>query len=92
MLELPADFNEYGWDVEAKGCFGGAQLSAAGKTYKLNFYDPVRLAQEIDAELRRGQIFFESNLVVVKSVTREEMEQAVNALLRAGRCGELVAD
>jgi hypothetical protein len=90
MLELPTDFNEYGSEVETKGWFGGAHLSMAGKTYKLIVYDPVRLAQEIDASLHRGQIFFEPNLVVVKSVTREAMEQAAEQLLSAVQRDELV--
>lgn len=92
VLNLPADFDDHAWEVEAKGWFGGAQLKAAGKTYKLNFYDPVRLAQEIEAVLATGRVFFEPNLVVVKSVTRGEMEQAAESLMSSVLLDDLVAD
>jgi hypothetical protein len=83
MLNLPADFDGYAGEVESKGWFSLAQLRVAGKTYQMNFYDPVRLAQDIEASLATDQFFFEPNLVVVKSVTRGEMEQAAAYLERS---------
>lgn len=51
--------------------------------YSLTFYDPVRLAQDIESELgETSPLFFEPNLVVVSDVERSEIERAVEALAR----------
>ena len=84
LLHLPEDFDAYEWEVEAKGWFPDARLSAFGKEYPLNFYDPVRLAQEIASEHERSAVFCEPNLVVVKKVTRSGMEEAAQELVRSG--------
>jgi hypothetical protein len=89
---LPAEFDDYEREVKAKGCFAEAQLSVAGKRYRLNFYDPVRLRQEIESELERGAMFFEPNLVVIQSVTRTDMHQAAEMLTQSGQVAALVPD
>jgi hypothetical protein len=89
---LPADFDDYEWEVEAKGWFSEARVTASGKHYRLNFYDPVRLAQEIESELQRGDVFFEPNLVVVPAVTKSNMERAVELLVQSGQIASLVAE
>lgn len=91
-LHFPEDFDTYEWEVEAKGWFSEARLNAFGKEYQLNFYDPVRLAQEIASEHERGAVFYEPNLVVVKEVTRAAMEEAVDRLVSSGRVRSLVTD
>lgn len=91
-LYLSDDFDDYDWQAEAKGWFPDARLSAFGKEYQLNFYDPVRLAQEIASEHERGNVFYEPNLVVVKKITRAAMEEAVDQLVRSDRVRSLVAD
>ena len=64
-LTFPDDFDDYEWEVRSKGWFGDAKLKLLGKEYRLNFYDPVRLGQEIESELHRRTAFFEPNLVVI---------------------------
>ena len=91
-LVLPSDFDDYEWEVKAKGFFSEARLSVSGKRYRLNFYDPVRLGQEVESELQRGGQFFETNLVVVSSVTRCDMERAAETLMKSGREAFLIAD
>jgi hypothetical protein len=81
-LLLPRDFDDYEWEVRAKGFFSEARLSVSGTRYRLNFYDCVRLSQEIESELQRGRVFFEPNLVVVSSVTRSDMERAADDAIR----------
>ncbi|GLR13241.1 hypothetical protein GCM10007907_20310 [Chitinimonas prasina] len=83
-FDLPSDFMGYEWEVTAKGCFSGARITVGGKQYRLNFYDAARLGQEIESELESGNVFFEPNLVIVRSVTKEEMERAVEDLVRFG--------
>jgi hypothetical protein len=89
---LPSDFLEYEWEVTAKGYFSEALLTVAEKQYRLNFYDATRIGQEISSELENGNVFFEPNLVVVRSVTRTEMEQAAEQLVRFGLLAGLVSE
>ena len=91
-LIFPQGYEDYAWEVESKGWFGEAMLSYSGRNYRLNFYDPARLAQEIDSEIQNGGIFFERNLVIVKSLTKASMESAAAELVESGRIDSLVAD
>ena len=91
-MTFPDDFDDYAWEVEAKGWFSGAVLSVAGKDYPLNFYDPVRLSQSIEDELERGSSFCEPNLIVVRAVTRSQMEGAVRDMVKSGQVGSLFVE
>jgi hypothetical protein len=91
-LVLPANFDDYEWEVKAKGWFSEAQMTASGKHYRLNFFDPVRLAQEIESYLQEGDVFFEPNLLVVPAVTKSDMERAVQRLVQSGQLASLVAE
>ena len=91
-FELPADFADYEWEVEAKGWFFEARVMISGKRYRLNFYDPVRLGQHVEEELQRGGAFFEPNLVIIQSVTRANMERAAALLAQSGRAAGLVGE
>ena len=91
-LLFPGEYDVYEWEVEAKGCFSEARLSTSGRRYRLSFYDPARLGQEIESELQRGSVFFEPNLIVVQSVTRLNMQKSVEILVRSGNSNSLVAE
>ena len=90
-LELPTDFEDYAWETEAKGWFSEARIVVAERRYQINIYDLARLTQTIEGEFKRGQIFFEPNLVIVPSVTRAHMERAAEELLQSGQILSLVA-
>ena len=75
-LVFPADYDEYAWEYEAKGYIVGVLLVTAENSYPLNFFEPVRLAQDIGGFLDRNPVYFEPNLVVVPSVTRDHMLEA----------------
>jgi hypothetical protein len=89
---LLADFADYEWEVAAKGCFLGARITISGTCYRLNFYDAVRLRQEIESELEGSGVFFEPNLVIVPSVTRADMERAVEQLVQSGQVASLTPE
>lgn len=91
-IAFPTDFSNYEWEVTARGCFSGAKMTVSGKEYRLNFYDAVRLGQEIESELQNGEMFFEPNLVVIRSVTRVEMERAIEQLVRSGLVASLTSE
>jgi acyl dehydratase len=91
-FDLPADFTDRELEWEAKGYYSNARMIVSGRHYRLSFYDPVRLGQEIQSEVERGSIFFEPNLVVVKSVTRADMERAAEFLALSGQAASLAAE
>lgn len=91
LLVFPQGFDDYASEVEAKGWFSEAKLTFLGMQYRMNFYDPARLRQEIEDDIQRGSVFFETNLLVVPSVTRQNMEKAVEMLIQSGGVGSLSA-
>jgi len=91
-LVLPADFADHEWEVSAKGCFPNAPVVIGRKRYRVNFYDAVRLGQEIESGLESGRVFFEPNLVIVRSVTRAEMEAAMDQLVQFGQVTSLTPE
>lgn len=91
-LDLPQGYEEYASEVESKGWFSDATLAYSGRRYRLSFYDPVRLAQEIDSKMQRGRVFFETNLMVIRSVTRPNMENAVTQLVERGDVPSLITE
>lgn len=91
-LELPDDFDDHAWETEAKGWFPGAVLVVDGCRYRLTFYDPVHLAQDIEEAVGKRSTFFESNLVVVPSVTRASTEGASASLAIEAKAGLLAPE
>jgi len=92
QFELPLDFSEYELELASKGWFSDTWLVFAGKRYRLNFYDSARLAQEIESTLIDELLFFEKNLIVIPSVTRCNMERAVEILVHSGRVTSLLSE
>jgi hypothetical protein len=82
-IHFEDDFDEYAWEVEAKGWFD-VDVTVDEVTVPFSFYDPVRLQQEIESDLSRDGVFFEKNMVVVRSVTRANIEKAMKRLERSG--------
>ena len=91
-FDYPEGFSEYEWEVTAKGYFSEMRFTLSGKSYRLNFYDPVRLSQEIESELERGGPFLEPNVVVIRSVTRLNMERAVEQLVESAKVASLLPE
>ena len=83
-LAFAKGFDDYASIIETKGWYPEARRTFSGKQYRLTFYDPFRLRQEIEAELQRGRAFFEPNLVIVPSVNRQNMEKAIEYLIQSG--------
>ena len=90
-IELPDGFDGYAPEVEAKGWLPDVAVTFDGRRCRVTFYDPARLAQEIEANLSETGTFFESNVVVVARVTRAQIESAVATLVRLGRHRAMVS-
>lgn len=85
VLVLPEDFDDYAWEIEAKGVFWDVRLRYEGREFPLTFYEPQRLAQDVADQLQDNAFFFEQNLVIIRKVTREAMELAAQELVSAHR-------
>ena len=73
-------------EVELKGYFEHAIACLPdGRKVKLYFWDPVRLAQDLETEQRLGRACIaEPCLVVVPRVTVQYMQAAIEELYRNG--------
>jgi len=72
-------------EARVRGYYGEAVVQSGGQRYSIAFYDPIRLQQTIDDDIRLGRpCFAEPGLVVVPEVTREAMEAAVRELVTEG--------
>lgn len=91
-IEFPPGFDDYEWEVESKGWLQGVVATIDGRRYPLTFYERTRLSQDVEEELARGPGFFEPNLIVVRSVTREHIESSVAAIVATGRHKALVPE
>lgn len=91
-LVLPDDFDDYSLEIVSKGWFNDAIAIIAGNRYKITFYDQVRLSQDIQEELGRATVFFEPNLLIIKSVDRKHMEKAIKSIAIDGMHAGMVKE
>jgi hypothetical protein len=78
-LILPEGFDEYAWEVEAKGVLFDAAVRVNGRNVAVTFYDPTRLAQDIASDLDHQKALTIKRLLVVDRVTLDSMQAAVDA-------------
>ena len=81
-IEFPEGFDETEWLIESKGWFDGVVVRQAGRSYRITFYDAVRLAQDVADGLTRKSYFFERNLVVVEKVSVASIKAAIEDLVQ----------
>jgi len=75
-LVLPSDFGDYAWEVEAKG-YCDAAVRVDDSLISVTFYAPTRLEQEIGDDIEAGRLFTLKRLLVVESVTVDNMQSAI---------------
>ncbi|WP_375037781.1 hypothetical protein [Acinetobacter sp. RW6] len=80
IINLSDDFSEYVWEIELKGCFE-VDIQVFDKLYTFNFYDPIRLKQNIEDDLRSDQYFFCENLVVLPKVNLRNIEKFIEDII-----------
>lgn len=78
------DFVQF--ETEAKGHLGGVRVQLAdGTVYPVYFYDAVRLAQDLEAEVAAGgACLAETNMIVLPRVTLGAMQASVTRLADEG--------
>lgn len=79
-LVLPGHFKEDAWLIEAKGWLAGVTIEVGDERFRLEFYDPVRLAQTVADELDQGGLIVLAHVIVVPRVTLAAIEAAVQGL------------
>ncbi|WP_449417199.1 hypothetical protein [Phormidium nigroviride] len=92
METAPKLMFKYGWDerdeVETpmKGCRSDGIVSLSnGEAYSVYFIDPIRLQQDLDAEVECGSPFLAPpGLIVLPELTRSAMENAIAQLWKQG--------
>jgi hypothetical protein len=83
-IEWPEPMDESDWaDQEAKGWLD-VTVSWDGGSRVVEVYDPVRLAQSVTGEIARIGRFSSGGLLVVPSVTPENIQSAVAAIAGEG--------
>lgn len=86
-LTFTQEFDEHLADmVEEKGWCGlGVAELPNGTRMDLFFYDPVRLASDLESILKSGGVCIAyPNMIIIPKVTREYMEAAVKELDEKG--------
>jgi len=80
-------------EAPQRGYFGEAVVELPqGKRVKVCFYDPIRLAQDLETVQASGEVCIgEPGLIVVPSVTLELMQRAVQQLYTQGYFDRLVS-
>lgn len=83
-IEWPAPMDAYDWALqEVKGWLDVTVVWDGGRRV-VEVYDPVRLAQTVTSEIGRLGRFTARSLLVVPSVTPENIEAAISASADAG--------
>ena len=81
QIVYPIDMDDYAWwEVEQKGWIEVTVRWASAERV-VTFYDPTRLLQSVDVDLKRRS-YFAGRIVVVPAVTRSALESAVTAMAR----------
>lgn len=83
-IEWPVPMDEFDWaNQEAKGWLH-VTVAWDGGRQVIEVYDPVRLAQSVTSEIARLGRFTARSLLVVPSVTRENIESAISVIADEG--------
>lgn len=86
-LSFTCDFDERTeWEIQQKGWFEQALVHLPdGSTVPVCFWDPVRLTQDLEADLKSGRsCIAEPGMIVIPEVTVKNMQAAVGELYSEG--------
>ena len=81
IISFEFDIDYYGDMIEMKGYCDNVRVKLPNAyTYKLCFYDPIRLKQDIESEI----FIAIPNLIVILTVTKANIENAVYNAWKGG--------
>lgn len=84
-FHFPPEFDERAeFEMADRGYLWGGQIELAdGRRFPVTFYDPVRLAQDVEGSGETGvPMLAEPGLVVIPEVTREAIQRTIPELVR----------
>ena len=84
---FPEWYDERGeWEAQSKGWLQGVRVRLTnGSEHPLFFYEPVRLAQDLEEETSSGRPYIaQPGMVVIPQITRETIERVVSRLAENG--------
>lgn len=79
IINYGIEFDEKNvFELKCKGYYPGVTvINENGKTFPLVFYDPTRLAQDVEEE----NIICDKNLVVIPEVTKDWIDYAISRMI-----------
>jgi len=83
-IRFPVEYDDdlIQFEIEHKGYYWAELLDKRNNNkYSISFYDKGRLLQDITDTLSKDALFFESNMVIIKKVTKDEMINAIIKLI-----------
>lgn len=85
VFQVPLD-DRTAFEIEQKGWCGIAAVELAnGQQVPVFFYDPERLVQDLESEIKSGKACIaEPGMIVIPEVTISNMEKAVKQLSQGG--------
>lgn len=85
QIIFPEDIEDYEWLIPAKGYVLNIIVLFKKNRYALEYYDPIRLLQDIKARLSNEDFFFEPNIVLIPTVNRENVVSCINKLVSSNQ-------
>ena len=91
-IHFPEDFDAQSeFETPSRGYLSDVIVEMKdGQRYKLFFYDPVRMRQDLEAEISAGKpCLAEPNVILLPEITIENIEKAVQRSWQDGFFDEL---
>jgi hypothetical protein len=86
-IVFPDWYDERGeWEAKEKGWLQGVEVRFSnGDVHPVFFYDPVRLAQDLETDTKHGRPFVaQPGMIVVPEITREAILEVIGGLVDDG--------
>jgi hypothetical protein len=87
VVRFPEDYDAQSeFETPHRGYLSGVRVEFDdGRSYRVFFYDPVRLKQDLEAEASIGRpCLAEAGMIILPEVTTEAIRAAVSRLVREG--------
>jgi hypothetical protein len=84
QVVFPECYDERGeWEAKEKGWLQGVEVRFSnGDAYPVFFYDPVRLAQDLETDTKHGRPFLaQPDMIVFPQITREAILDVIGKLV-----------
>ena len=86
IISFPEGFEErLELEMTARGYLSSVVVQLGEEQYRLFFYDPVRMQQDLEEEIKLGRSYLaEPNVVLLPEITTENIKKAILGLYQDG--------